>query len=359
MDENIMNLLITLAVSILFGLIFIHTPLPAGGLIGAMIASAALGILTNRAYMPKEFRTLTQIAVGAVIGTKLKKSDVLKLKDVVFPIAFMIICMMTLSAGMGVLIHKISQMDLLTSLFCAAPGGIADMTLAGQELGADTSKIVVLQMTRLIAVIGTFPIILKMMLRKLHMEPQKSTDPENRLKDRSSKGKKRHDSKKTKQAVITFIIAAVFGLLGYFLKIPAGTLVFSMSSVVIFNLITGKAYMPIKVKKVAQIFAGAVVGARMTMDDFLGIKTVWVALIVLVFSYLLITLILSFVFHRIFHIELATAMFAFCPGGSADMALVAEDMGADVSVVVVSQSLRVILVIALFPILSQWLSTII
>lgn len=355
MAEILTNLLLTFLVALAAGLLIMRTPLPAGGMIGAMLGAAVFSILSGRAYMPQEIRTFTQIVVGAMIGTKLKRSDLRDLRRVILPIGLMIVLMMALSAGMGVLLWRISSTDLLTALFCAAPGGIADMTLAGQELGADTSKIVMMQMARLIAVIGTFPPLLKLMLRRMHKEPVQSEESVLAADTKEELPSK----ERYRRLLITFLVALPCGLAGYFLKIPAGVLVFSMTAVVVYNLASGKAYMPVNVKKGAQILAGAVVGARMTMTDFLGMGDMFLSLIVLILSYLGITFLLSFLFHKVFHMDLATAMFAFCPGGSTDMALVAEDMGAQVPIVVVSQSLRVILVIALFPLLSQILSNVI
>ncbi len=48
--------------------------------------------------------------------------------------------------------------------------------------------------------------------------------------------------------------------------VPAGPLIFSMVFVGVQNVLTGTAYMPINMKRFAQICAGVLIGESVTME---------------------------------------------------------------------------------------------
>ena len=54
-------------------------------------------------------------------------------------------------------LSKLTKLDLTTSLFASAPGGVSDMAIIASELGADPAKVAALQTLRLIVVIVLFP----------------------------------------------------------------------------------------------------------------------------------------------------------------------------------------------------------
>ena len=48
-------------------------------------------------------------------------------------------------------------MDIITALFASAPGGVTDMALIAEDMGADSTKIAGMHSLRLITVIILFP----------------------------------------------------------------------------------------------------------------------------------------------------------------------------------------------------------
>ena len=66
-----MNIISTLLIAAAGGLIGIRLKIPAGALIGAMLAVAAFKIGTGKGELPITFRLGAQIVVGGMIGLDL------------------------------------------------------------------------------------------------------------------------------------------------------------------------------------------------------------------------------------------------------------------------------------------------
>lgn len=65
-----------------------------------------------------------------------------------------------MNLSLGFLIFKTSKFDLTTSLFATAPAGVSDMALIADEIGADSTKVSVLQIIRLTAAVSIFPAVI-------------------------------------------------------------------------------------------------------------------------------------------------------------------------------------------------------
>jgi uncharacterized membrane protein AbrB (regulator of aidB expression) len=59
-----------------------------------------------------------------------------------------------------VIIHwRFSKADMLTSLFCTTPGGISAMPSIAEEAGANTVIVSLVQLMRIILIVGTVPFV--------------------------------------------------------------------------------------------------------------------------------------------------------------------------------------------------------
>jgi uncharacterized membrane protein AbrB (regulator of aidB expression) len=57
--------------------------------------------------------------------------------------------------------HKLFKLDLAVCLLSCTPGGVQEMSLLSEDLGADTPKIAIMQTSRLMFVILLFPTMLE------------------------------------------------------------------------------------------------------------------------------------------------------------------------------------------------------
>ncbi len=160
-----MDILYTIIVAITGGLIGLKLKIPAGALIGAMIAVAAMKIGTGRGELPYTFRIMAQIVVGGMIGLNFTRDTILGLRQLIFPAMIVVIGLTLFSVILGFILSKLTGMDLTTALFSVSPGGLTDMTLISGAYGADTPTVALLHLMRLITVITVLPTIIGSLMK--------------------------------------------------------------------------------------------------------------------------------------------------------------------------------------------------
>lgn len=334
------DFLMTLLIGGTIGLAFYKLKFPGGMIVGSIIGVSMLNIFTGHALMPSGARLAAQIVAGAFIGVSVQKEDLKRLRKLAGPAVAMLLGMLALNLTSGYLIYLFSPLDLMTSLMSAVPGGMSDTPIISAEMGADASKVAVLQFVRLIAGIGIFPMMIGLIARKHHEDTSPIT-----LVNSSSKSIQRVK----RDVAITIAVAVAFGLIGKSTGIPAGALLFSLLSVLILKISTSIGWLPKWIKRLAQILSGAYIGSSVSYADVLEIKYLAVPAIILVVGYVVLCIFLGFFIHKKFNMSLREAMLSVTPAGATDMALIASDLGIQSTDVVVLQIVRLVVVISVFP----------
>ncbi len=156
----------TLVVAAIGGLIGLKLRLPAGGMIGAMFAvglynlSGAAGAIMPL-DLPAHSKLVVQILAGAVIGMSINRELLIGMREMWFPALINTVTLLGLGLVVGLVLHKTAGMDLVTAMFGSAPGGLNEMTLAGEAMGGEGAKIVLLQTIRLVGVITVMPWVIR------------------------------------------------------------------------------------------------------------------------------------------------------------------------------------------------------
>lgn len=324
-----------------------------GVIIGAMLTVVALGLATGMAWLPSFTKTAVQVFSGIFIGVQISKKDIKRLGTLIVPVVLLVVGVIAICVGVGLFVHYISRYDLQTALLSSAPGGVVDMTLIGQALGADISVISIIQLFRYSAVVGFFPSLLGGIIKKAF--PKKAGESKQRREtdqfDKAEPAEEITNRRKAIRMLLTFIVAAVCGYAGVLSGIPAGALLFSMVGCAVLSLITGKAYMPKNVKLATQIVAGALIGTSITMSAILGLQYAVVPAAIILVGFFVANLLVALILNRFGGLDIMTAVFSSIPGGAQETCLVAEDYGARLSQVSILQVVRSMVVIASYPII--------
>jgi len=134
------------------------------GIIGGVIALVAyFNVKTHRAYMPLTLRKIIQSFGGALIGAKVTLTDVIALKDLVLPIILIIIGFCLMNVFVGFFLYRTTKFSLSTALLSASPGGMSDISLMAEDLGANGPQVASIQFLRAIFIVGVYPIIIKIL----------------------------------------------------------------------------------------------------------------------------------------------------------------------------------------------------
>ena len=344
----LLGMLLTLLVGACGGLIALRAKVPAGGIIGSMIAVTIFSITTDLAFIPWQTRIMAQGIAGAFIAVPLTLDRIKALRFVFKPAVFVVGSMLLLSIVIAWFCFTFSPMDPTTAFFSSAPGGLVDIVLISTDTDADPLQISLIHSVRLFYGLLLLPLVSKRAAAWIEQKfpvliasRNKKSAMENKAIQRLPKG--------NLNLLITIIIASIGAWLGYFIGIPAGALVFSILFTCVFNIGTGRAYISMPLRRFTQICAGSLIGSTTTMANVMAIPTVLIPLFIILIGLLIMNLGIGIAAFLICKLDINTALFSTIPAGVAEMALIAEELNADGSKVALIQMFRLISSVVIFP----------
>ncbi|KKM09917.1 hypothetical protein SY88_16550 [Clostridiales bacterium PH28_bin88] len=159
-------LALTLVIAAVGGLVALKLRIPAGAMVGSMVLVAiAQGSGMPLGSLPSWTRVVIQILLGAMIGLSFTPQVVHELKQIALPAVVLVITLLTTGIITGLVISRISKLDVVTSLFSTAPGGMTDMVLISSVLGADAPKVAALHLIRIVGVLLVMPPLLRWLVK--------------------------------------------------------------------------------------------------------------------------------------------------------------------------------------------------
>ncbi len=340
-----MQVFYTILAAFVLGYILDKCCIPGGMMVGAVIGASLLNLATGNAQMPVFAKISAQIVAGAFIGSGISRRELPEIKKVIKPALLVILGLLLFNLMSGFIIYKTSKIDLLTALLCTTPGGISDIPIVAEDLGADASKVLVMQLVRLVFGIGIFPTVIS---KVTNIEVQDLRADMGVL-----------DEKKDKDYLSIFLtigVAVAFGMLGKASGLPAGTMSFATIGSIIFKLLYDRANLPHIIRKAAQCLSGAYIGAGIGMTQIIEIRLLIVPALILIISLALGAWLISGVLYRKKFFSRREAMLAATPAGASDMALISGDLGIHNIRLIFLQVIRYMVVITLFPTLLKWIA---
>jgi membrane AbrB-like protein len=158
--EYILHIILLLGLGSLGSMLAIKIKIPAGAFLGPIVLVAvyqvAFGTIMEKPYW---LRLGVQIAVGIVLGTGITKFFLYDFRDLVKPI--IIVCSTLICGGviLAILIHNLTNWDIITCVLATAPGGQAEMALLSDSVGANTESVITLQLVRnQLVMVGLLPL---------------------------------------------------------------------------------------------------------------------------------------------------------------------------------------------------------
>ncbi|MFV0497930.1 MAG: AbrB family transcriptional regulator [Candidatus Fimivivens sp.] len=331
-----MNFLLTLFVAALAGAAFYKMRMPGGVLVGAVVGIVGYNCFLGIAFMPYEAKVAAQIVSGAFIGVGVSREEIKQFRRLLKPLCILIGCMLVLNLVLGAALYELSDMDLLTAMLCAVPGGMSNTPIIAAEMGADSTQVAVMQFIRMCAGIGIFPSLIKYFAQN-HEKVVKpaATAP----KTGYSHG-----------GFLAAVAAAVAGgLVGEMSRIPAGALLFSIMATIAAKQFFPACMLPGWIKRLAQMLAGAYIGTGIGPQDISQMKTLLVPAVVMLAAYVLACILIARILSRCTLLSTSEGMLAATPAGASDMALISADIGISSPDVIILQIGRMLSAVLIFP----------
>ncbi|MDP2873619.1 MAG: AbrB family transcriptional regulator [Bacillota bacterium] len=139
---------------------------PAGGLVGAMIAVGIGRVLEwDCAGFPGDVRSIAQVGLGAIIGLSFSSEMVSSIARMALPVALLSVALFTNGCLLAVIIHRLTGWDIRTCLVATSAGGVTQMSIVADDMGADPVTVTLLHVVRIITIVAVLPPVLTFLLR--------------------------------------------------------------------------------------------------------------------------------------------------------------------------------------------------
>lgn len=315
--------------------------LPAAAIIGPMLltgAAACLGLL--QVSFPVWSLVMVQASIGAFLGLTVDRPTLTRLGTMLRPVTLATVWIVLSALLIGFLVAYLTPLDLSTALLGTAPGGIAEMTAMSLSFQADMALVATLQLVRLVSTNVSIPFVVRRRVGRVttpaHSAPTPSpaNGPTGRL--------------------IPWPVSLLLGLAGGFLftglGVPAGSVIGAMIVVAALQVARGNLEPPPEWLRIAaQAGIGLSVGATFSSQTLIELRQAFLIVIVATVATITSGLALAQLFHRWLRWDMPTALLACAPGGLTQMAIIADELGAQPFIVSLFQMSRVLTVILILP----------
>ncbi len=323
--------LLALALGAAGGLLFamLGTPLP--WMLGSMTAATLAALVSAPLRSPMAVRPPMSAVLGVLLGAAFTPELFAQMPRWLPTILGLAV--FVASAGVTAMLYfrLVARMDWVTAYFAGMPGGLVEMTLAGEERGGDTRSIALIHSARIFLTVFTIPFVVGLL--------------EGGLGTPAAAGASAHGGFDL-SALLWLLGCAGAGLwLGRRFNLPAKYL---MGPMLLSALVHGAGltdFVPADLLvAVAQVVIGTTIGCR-----FLGTPA---RRILQVLGYALgstaifagFTVLFGFAMSGLTELRPAPIVLAYAPGGVAEMGLIALALKVEIAFVTLHHVLRLLLV---------------
>lgn len=162
---DVSRILLTFAIGAVGGIIGYKLKIPAGAMIGSLIAVAAFNTLWGPlGKMPSHVMVAVQIILGSALGLSFTRGAMGDLKNAWLPALIIAGAYLLTSIMVAFIVARVTGWDLLTSMFSAVPGGLSDVVAVAQTIeGVKPLDVMVMHSVRLAMVLLSLPLIVKLL----------------------------------------------------------------------------------------------------------------------------------------------------------------------------------------------------
>jgi membrane AbrB-like protein len=153
-----------LLASLAGGFILTYAAVPAGGIMGSMLAIALIQFAGIRIQpVPKAVLTLAYISLGISVGSAFDTSTLAQLKASAGILVLTTAATLASSFLLAIVVRKTMNLDHLTAILACSPGGLSLMAVVAEEIGVDSATVSFLHLTRIVWIILAMPILLRVL----------------------------------------------------------------------------------------------------------------------------------------------------------------------------------------------------
>lgn len=291
--------------------------------------------------LPALANRLGQACIGVLIGALVQPSALGALASNWLVVLAATLATLLISLAAGLLLGRHRDLDPITGSFALVAGGASGLTAISQELGADQRVVAVVQYLRVLVIVVSMPAVAGALPGGNHSAPLSATD--------ASLGA---------DLLFTVVCAAVGVVLARYLpRVPALSLLgpMALAAVLTATGISHGATVPGAVAQVAYALIGLQVGLSFTRESLRSTRRVLPLALTLVVALIVATAAVGIPLLSLAGASPLDGYLATTPGGLYAVLATATSTGADTTLILTVQVLRLLVMLLLAPLIATLL----
>lgn len=314
------------------GAAFAWAGAPLPWLLGAMLINAAAALMGWRPMVPVRWRNLGLVVLGATVGSTYNADSMNDIGSWLGSMAVIAGYSLIVGGLCTLYLRKCAGFSLPTAYFSAMPGGMNEMVIVGEQMGADARIVALSHAVRVLVVVTLVAFGFRLLTDYVRPNLGASGPLD------------------TVGLLVLMLVAVVSVVIAQRIRLPApfflGPL---LGSLVLHATGYSDVAPPYPLLALAQVVVGSSLGARFagtTWSEITGTAKHAFAVSLL---QLLITGVIACLAAQVLPQDAPTLLLGMAPAGIAEMSLIAMAVGYDVAFVAIHQLTRLLLVFMAAP----------
>jgi membrane AbrB-like protein len=338
-----------LALSALLSWIFDHFGLPAGRLLGPMVAAIVLSVTGSDVRVPRPAFVAAQGVIGCLIARGVPGTVLATLSDHWLVFIGGVVAVTVLANALGWMLSHWNVLPGDTAIWGSAPGAASAMMIMAEAHGSDVRLVAFMQYLRVVCVSFTASVVAHLWIRNGSTEAAA------------------HAAAAASSLLVppgswpglaaTLVLALAGSWVGVRFRLPAGGLLLPMVGGFLMQDFAGiRIELPPLLLAVAYAFVGWTIGTRFNRQVLAVTFRSLPKVLASIFTLILLCGAFGAALVRWAHVDPLTAYLATSPGGADSVAIIAASSPVDVPFVLTMQVLRMLFVMATGPAIARMLA---
>jgi uncharacterized protein len=345
LNKKINRFYITLFIASFGGILFSFLGIPIPWLLGPMtavlISSKSRGF---HALWPRQIRDAGLVLLGYSIGLSLTKAAMVQIFGKLPIMLLLTIILIAFCAGIAFFVSKLSGIDYPTVLTGSIPGGLSQIiTFAEEAKGINLTVVTFLQVTRVIIIIFSVPFLI-------------SSPIFDHLSGKTTLDLAENTGLFFPNILLFVVICVIFAFIGKKLNFPTP---FLLGPIVGTAILTISGFhgpeLPTILLDLSQFMIGCYIGLMLKPEKLQNKTKILTLAIVSGIVMVLGSLGMSMLLVHFYDITPSTGFLSLTPGGADQMAILAHEVQADLSMVAGFQLFRLLFIFFAVPPLLRWI----
>lgn len=328
------------AASAALGWALAELSLPSAYLFAALLVGLAAALARpGRAEVPKFTFEIAQAVTGVALGALIRSDSLSALGDAWLPVTLVSAATLAFSVGTGVVLSRTTSVDEPTGALGMVAGGASGIVAMADELGADGRLVAFMQYLRVLVVVLLTPVLIAIAFPGHDGGAGPADAHEAVLGDAQG-------------WLLTIVVAIAGVLVARAIRLPTPTLLgpLLLSGIVVLTVPGGEFSTPPLLRESAFALIGLQVGLRFTLETVREVGRMVLPTLAAIVALLIASFGLALILDATTSVTLLDAYLATTPGGLYAVLAVAFGAGADTTFILAVQTLRLLVMIVLAPV---------